>query len=86
MGFLQTAQSGQYYIFHLITKRFTLDPDKFTRDPCNQQVFIGCQFDCDHLIGIQLTASHKSPAPLYRYGRCLPAFYDQAIPAIAMSR
>lgn len=49
-GFLQTAQSDQNYIFHLIAKRFTLDPDKFRRDPCNQLVFIGRQFDCDKLI------------------------------------
>lgn len=80
MGFLQTAQSGQYYIFHLITKRFTLDPDKFTRDPCNQLVFIGCQFDCDHLIGIQPTASHKSPAPLYAMGAAFLHFMVKPYP------
>ena len=49
-GFLRTAQSDQGYIFHLIAKRFTLDADQETRNPQNQLVFIGRDFDKDSLI------------------------------------
>lgn len=49
-GFLRTAQSDQSYIFHLISKRFTLDRDWISRDPCNQIVFIGRNFDREKLI------------------------------------
>lgn len=49
-GFLRTKGSDQNYIFHLIAKRFTLDPDHQKRDPCNQLVFIGRDFDGDKLI------------------------------------
>ena len=49
-GFLRTDQSDQAYIFHLIAKRFTLDPDLEIRSPCNQLVFIGLDFDRDSLI------------------------------------
>ena len=49
-GFLRTTQSDQGYIFHLIAKRFTLDADQETRNPQNQLVFIGRDFDKDSLI------------------------------------
>ncbi len=49
-GFLRTAGSDQNYIFHLIAKRFTLDVDQEKRNPCNQLVFIGHDFDRDKLL------------------------------------
>jgi G3E family GTPase len=49
-GFLRTSVSQQRYVFHLIARRFTLDPTDVPSDPDNRLVFIGKDMDSERLV------------------------------------